>query len=63
VSNFDPISRAARSRRREAAASRQRDPNVRHAGMALASDLDATCEDSRLTGAQKDRRFRALMNR
>jgi hypothetical protein len=31
--------------------------------MALASDLDATCEDSRLTGAQKDRRFRALMNR
>jgi hypothetical protein len=46
-----------------AAAQRQQDPKLRFSGLALANDLDETRKDSRLAGAEKDRRFKALMNR
>jgi hypothetical protein len=46
-----------------AAAQRQQDPKLCFAGLALANDLDAARKDTRLTGAEKERRFKALMNR
>lgn len=68
-SKLDPNGKTAKQRRATAAAAvRSGAANMPHrkdriALMALANDLDAVRKDPKLTGAQKDARFKALMAR
>lgn len=63
---LDPNRRAARTRRKTAVAAVRESAKTlrghhRIALEALAEDLDEVRKDSRLTEAQKDQRFKALM--
>lgn len=69
MSRTDKLARSERSRRQTVIASLRATANTlvnRHdriAVNALAADLEAVSRDSSLTGAEKERRFRALCER